>query len=153
MDSYWDFNLPEIWAIFTNWIKTENSKNIAKSQKTKMGFKNSWFTHWLGQLPSKEALRHGIQGLGVCIEQIDTMLPGSLQAGNVVHFQSNIKHPPSGRGLGPKTGWDRTISLCNLTLRVWPKHPGNGSLLTVSHPVPSSVSISDYPGGCFFPHM
>lgn len=71
------------------------------------------------------------------------MLPGSLQAGDVVHFQGNSKHPLSGRGLGPKTGWDRTISLCKLTLRVSPKHPGNGSLPIASHPAPSSLSISN----------
>lgn len=91
--------------------------------------------------------------MGVGIEQIDTMLLGSLQAGHVFHFQGNSKHPLSGRGLGPKTGWDRTISLCKLTLRVWPKHPSNGSLLIPSHPAPSSLSISNDPGGCLSPHM
>lgn len=117
-----------------------------------MGLKNSWFTHWLGKLPHKEALRHGVPGVGVGIEQTDTVLPGSLQAGDIVHFQGNTKHPLSGRGLGPKAGWDRTISLCKLTLRVWPKHPGNGSLPIASHRAPSSQHFQ-WSWWLLFPHM
>ena len=120
-----------------------------------MGLKNSWFTPLAWPVPGKGGLRHGVLRGEAWhrTHRHNPMLPGSLQARDVVHFQGDTKHSLSGTWLGPKAGWDWTTNLCKLSLEVWPKHTGRGSLPIAPCPDPTSFSISNYPGVCFPPYM